>query len=219
MKGIFELRTPVPRYKKIWDVSIVLDYLRLLGETNNLPLKLLTYKIVTLMALISAQRCQTLSLLSLNLMEKKSDMFTFYVSDKIKQSRPGNVGLVVRVPKFPGNELCVFTALERYLHLTESLRKDSKLFISFVKPHASVSRETISRWIKHVLKESGLNTDLFKPHSTRSAATSGAFVKGVPVEDILQTAGWSNELSFARFYQKPVTNLQDNKFVESILTS
>ncbi|KAJ8038859.1 hypothetical protein HOLleu_16414 [Holothuria leucospilota] len=218
MKGIFELRTPVPRYKTIWDVSIVLDYLRLLGETNTLPLKLLTYKVVTLIALISAQRCQTLGLLNLNSMEKKSDMFIFYLSDKVKQSRPGNVGLVVYT-KFPGNELCAFTALERYLHLTKSLRKDSKLFISFVRPHASVSRETISRWIKYVLKESGLNTDLFKPHSTRSAATSGAFVRGVPVEDILQTAGWSNELSFVRFYQKPITDLKDNKFVESILTS
>ncbi|KAJ8019077.1 hypothetical protein HOLleu_42568 [Holothuria leucospilota] len=122
-------------------------------------------------------------------MEKKSDVFIFYISDKVKQSCPGNVGLVVKIPKFSGNEICAFTALERYLHLTKSLRKDSKLFISFVRPHASVSRETISRWIKYVLKESGLNTDLFKPHSTRSAATSGAFVRGVPVEDILQIAG------------------------------
>jgi len=51
---------------------------------------------------------------------------------------------------------------------------------------------------------SGINTDIFKAHSTRSAATSATFVAGIPIADILMTAGWTSECTFAKYYNKPV---------------
>lgn len=39
MKGVFELRSPRPRYKETWDISTVLRYLRSLYPTSELSLK------------------------------------------------------------------------------------------------------------------------------------------------------------------------------------
>ena len=55
--------------------------------------------------------------------------------------------------------------------------------------------------------------NFFKPHSTRAAATSGAFLKSMPLEHILAFAGWSSSATFAKFYKKPVIN------IDSVTTS
>jgi hypothetical protein len=102
-------------------------------------------------------------------------------------------------------DLCVVTALEVYIHRTAHLRNNNSfLFISYLKPYNKASCNTISRWIKNVLCLSGINTDIFKAHSTRSAATSAAFIAGIPIADILKTAGWTSECTFTKYYNKPV---------------
>jgi len=35
MKGIFNLKPPLPRYTKTWDVNILLKYLKALGSNNK----------------------------------------------------------------------------------------------------------------------------------------------------------------------------------------
>ena len=102
-------------------------------------------------------------------------------------------------------------SLKNYLNSTQKLRSDDKLFISLQEPHKGVARGTISRWIKTVLQEAGIDTGKFTAHSTRAAATSAAFDKGLPVGTILKTVGWSQNSTFRRFYNKPVedaANLQ-----------
>ena len=47
--------------------------------------------------------------------------------------------------------------------------------------------------------------NLFTPHSTRSASTS-ATVNRMPIDTIVNTAGWSNNCSFRKFYKRPVSN-------------
>ena len=91
-----------------------------------------------------------------------------------------------------------------------------KFFISYVKPHGSVSRDTISRWIKTVMCRAGINIKDFGSHSVRSAVTSKASTSAVPITVILAKAGWSRESTFRKFYDKPVLNNND-KFQESIL--
>ena len=78
-----------------------------------------------------------------------------------------------------------------------------------MKPHNAVSKDTIARWIKVTLGLAGIDGNVFKPHSTRAAATSAAKRKGVIVSDILNVAGWSNEKTFARFYNKPLHSNAD----------
>ena len=107
--------------------------------------------------------------------------------------------------------------LSRYLERTRLLRTSSKLFIATVRPHGSVSKDTIGRWIKATLKMAGVDVEVFKPHSTRAGATSAALRKGVPVSDILKVAGWSKETTFACFYNKPIAVTKDTDLAEAIL--
>ena len=61
MKGIFELRPALPRYKSIWDLSVVFNYFRGRPSAPELSLKDLTLKLTFLLSLLSGQRCQTIN--------------------------------------------------------------------------------------------------------------------------------------------------------------
>lgn len=206
MKGVFTKRPPMPRYECIWDVQIVLNYLRKLAPANSLSLKDLTLKLVMLIALVSAQRSQTIHKLSLNNLSYTGSTAKFQITGLIKQSRPGSSGLTVTLPAYPvDRRLCVFTYLKHYINKTRKLRgEEGQLFISFQRPYGPVSKDSISRWINIVMKSAGVDVKKFKPHSTRAAATSAANKHGVPVSQILQTAGWSNEKTFRKYYNKPL---------------
>ena len=161
MKGIYQLRSPKPRYDHIWDVSVVLDYLKTLA-----PLKGLTM----LIALVSAQCRQSIHLLSIDNMVETNGLVVFTITEHIKQSRPGYTPPLVKLQAFPEHpDLCVVSTLKEYLHRTVSLRGEPKqLLLSHAKPHKPVSVDTISRWIKLVLTNSGIDTVTFKAHSTNA---------------------------------------------------
>ena len=144
---------------------------------------------------------------------------TFILKKPIKQSKPGVKPLVIKFTSYPAAPcICVVTALRTYLPCTKSQRGDNKqLFISYLKPFKPVSRSTISRWIKVVMRKSGINVKMFHPHSTRVAATPKANASLVPLDQILATAGWSSASTFAKFYNKPFDF--KNSFAESILQS
>lgn len=218
LKGVFKLKPPKPRYTQIWDVNKVLIYLRKLSPVKYISLKDLTMKLIMLMALTQAARVQTLHLLSYKVRKTKFE-FCVDLVESIKQNRPSfNVKHVVFRAFPPDRRLCVFTVLKEYLNRTRSLRKNcnsERLLVSYVKPYASVTRDTVSRWIKQVLFRSGINTDIFKAHSVRAAATSKANMNSVPIGDILRKAGWSSEKTFAKFYNKEI--VQDDRFQHGVL--
>ena len=56
MKGMYKGSPPTPRYKSTWDVQPVLTYLASINPVDKLDLKMLTLKLVMLIALVSAQR-------------------------------------------------------------------------------------------------------------------------------------------------------------------
>ena len=81
---------------------------------------------------------------------------------------------------------------------------NTQLLLSFNKPHKPVYKETVVRWIKTVLKEAGIDLEKFTAHSTWAASTSAAGKGGIPINVIMESAGWSNCQTFAKFYQKPI---------------
>ena len=165
---------------------------------------------VTLSALVSAQRGQSIHMLDTSDMQVSDEQYVFHLHGQFKQARVGNETLTITLPAYKDDiRLCIVNTLSVYLQRTEQLRKSLKLFISTVKPHKAVSKDTISRWIKVTLGLAGIDGNVFKPHSTRAAATSAAKRKGVIVADILNVAGWSNEKTFARFYNKPLNSNAD----------
>ena len=51
LKGVYNDRPLLPRYINTWDVQTVLNYIESLGFSQELSLKLLTYKTVFLLAI------------------------------------------------------------------------------------------------------------------------------------------------------------------------
>ena len=217
MRGIFQEKPPRPKCSEIWDVSIALSYLQSLSPVDKLSLNELALKLVVLILLVSGQRGQTVHLLSIEHMVSVNNCYTFQIVDHLKQSRPGVKNPLVELRPFEDKSLCVVTTLKEYLTRTQSLwGSESQLFISYTRPFRRVSRETICRWVKFVLTDSGIDTLRFKPRSTRAASTSAASNSSVSLDDILHTAGWSSESTFAEFYNKPII-VKENPFADKVL--
>ena len=158
MKGIYNLKPTLPRYQVTWDVNKVLNYLANMPQVEKLSLKLLSHKLVMLVALITGQRCQSLHLLDLKDLHVHAQGVNFTVSSLLKQSKPGKHAPVISLRKYEQNKkLCVMEVFREYLSRTKEIRSSHKVFVSFVKPSGPVTKDTISRWIKTVMKNSGID--------------------------------------------------------------
>ncbi|CAH2008590.1 unnamed protein product [Acanthoscelides obtectus] len=62
-KGVFKLRPPLPKYHVTWDPAVVLGYLETCYPNNTISLEALTHKLSMLMALVTAHRVQTFSVI------------------------------------------------------------------------------------------------------------------------------------------------------------
>lgn len=207
LKGMYELRPPKPRYSCIWDANIVLSYLSNFYPNEDIPLSLLSYKLVMLIALASAQRAQTIHKIYVDRIDFSDDLVIIPICNLIKQSKPGRKMISLRLKPYENPSICVLKVLKEYINRTRLLRQEEKqLFISFVPPHKAVSKNTISRWLKKVLEEAGIEIDIFKAHSTRAASCSRAKRDNVNIDEILETAGWTNQRTFERFYDKVIMN-------------
>ena len=217
LKGVFESRPAMPRYTAVWNVNQVLDYLKTLYPVNEISLKSLTLKLTRLLALVTAQKGQSLPFLNVDAMIDSGSSIVFRLQEHVKQSKPGSKGMVIELKSFTDPRHCVVTTLKEYLTRTKSARETcscSQLLLSYVKPYGPVSRDTISCWVKFVLQSSGIDVNIFKPHSTRSASTSKAKLSDVPLADILDKAGWKSESTFAKFYVKKIV---EDTFANNVL--
>uniref|UniRef100_A0A1X7TAZ0 Tyr recombinase domain-containing protein n=1 Tax=Amphimedon queenslandica TaxID=400682 RepID=A0A1X7TAZ0_AMPQE len=169
-----------------------------------------------LLALTQPSRSSDLSKLSLKGYRNTPEGAVFIPTALAKQSRPGRVFNEFFFPKFSGDEnLCPVKSLNLFIEKTRDIRGSTdQLFISFIKPHQAVTSSTIARWLKQIMEAAGIDTSVFKAHSVRGASTSAAAVQGVTTKDVLNAADWSTDLSFVRFYYKPV---RDTEFAESVL--
>ena len=141
LKGIYNLRPPLPRYSSTWDVSVLTQYLGTLFPLNSLSLKQLTLKTVSLCALCSAGRSQTLGALSISNLVQLKESIQFIVTERLKTSRPGKPSDIVIFPSVPSKpHVCPMSTVSAYITRTCNLRNptDFRLFISFVKPHGAV---------------------------------------------------------------------------------
>ena len=133
----------------------------------------------------------------------------------MKQSR---VGTHLKPVEFlaEDDKLCVIKHLQEYIKQTQVPRNNcSQQLRCHVKPHGPASKDTISRWCKNVLKSAGIDVSKFTAHSTRSASKSFLAERNVNIKYIMMSAGWSNEITFQRYYHKPAETAFD--FGDAIL--
>ncbi|XP_022795666.1 uncharacterized protein LOC111334234 [Stylophora pistillata] len=89
LKGTFTTRPALPKYREVWDVNTVLEHLKTLHPAESLSLKLLSLKLVMLLAILSGQRCQTIHALTTKDMKASNDRVMFIVNDLLKTTKPG----------------------------------------------------------------------------------------------------------------------------------
>jgi len=207
LKGTFNANPPKPRYISTWNPTQVLTFLQGWYPASDISLEKLTMKVAMLIMLVTGQRPQLLSHLNLNNMKITEDLIEFVLELlDLKQGRPGFKPQTIRLQLFPANpKICIYRYLTTYLNRTALLRKDIKaLFLTTTKPHRSASGNTISRWLKCVLKEAGIDVTQFTAGSSRAAATSAAKQSGLPIDQILKAGGWSRKDTFTKFYDRQI---------------
>ena len=203
MKGIFINKPSLPRYNKIWQVQNVLTFISRMPHNSDLTLLQISEKLALQFMLLTGQRCQTVHMLKLGDIQIESDAVTCVVSELVKQSKPGLHVHPMKINWYPADEkLCLVTTLSCYIERTHALRQSDKLFISTVPPFNAVTKSTIARWIKSLMKKAGIDVEQFGVHSCRAASTSTAMVKGAQIDTIMRAAGWNSATTFARYYEK-----------------
>ena len=162
---------------------------------TSLSLKLLTIKLVMLMALTRPSRSADLASLQLD-RHYKPEGVVFLPATLAKQSSQRRIHGDLFFPSFPHNAtLCPVE--------TAALHPKDKLFVAIKKPHQPVASCTAARWLKETLRLVGIDVSIFSGHSVRGASTSASAGGDVTTKDIMQAADWSSELVFRRFYYQP----------------
>ena len=134
----------------------------------KLRVKPLTLKTIMLVALVTAQRGQSLHMLDIEFTSVLIVLNSHCRSTSNRVvSRPGYEPPSIMLKAYPADQkLCVFSHMKEYLTRTRPLRGSvTGVFITLVKPYKHVSRDTISRWIRSVMKDAGVDVTQFKPRS------------------------------------------------------
>ena len=170
-----------------------------------------------LILLVSSQRGQSIHHLDLQHLTIEEDNYFFDVAEHINTSIPRNPHTRIDIAASePDSTICPSTCSKAYLNKTKALRNnETKLFISYVRPHKTVSGDTVSRWTKETLRLCGIDTKVFTAHSTKSASVSKANEKDFPVHEIMAKACWKSAETFRKYYNKPV--IQGNRLASAIL--
>lgn len=179
---------------------------------DSCTLKVITKKLVLLLALGTGHRAQTLASLRISQISLNKQLI-IRIPDRIKTSAPGRSQSFFCFSRFTNHEnLCIVRLTEHYLEKTKNLRPAAcdSFFISFNKPYKAITVQTISRWIRQGVEECGINMMVFSAHSTQHVATSQTAKKEVSFDLIKRAARWTDEFRvFENFYHRPIVNPED----------
>ncbi len=217
MRGVRQLRPARPMAVPSWDLSVVLEGLvtALFEPLESASERILTLKVVLLLALASLERVGDLQALSV------SKTCMEFAPDPIKVTlwpRPGYIPKVLSTsfrtqvvtlhtfhpPPFASSEderlhmLCPVRALKLYVDNSKVWRKTSQLLVCFGvgRRGLAMSKQRISHWVRDAISLAYEARNISSPlslraHSTMGVASSQALFRGVPREDICVAAGWS----------------------------
>lgn len=203
-----------------WNLPWVLTYLNSekFEPLGLAPMRELTLKTCFLLALATASRVSELHALSAS-----ADYLQFRSDGSVTLiTRPGFVAKN-RLPSVPPSPMVVqrlpaqnaqehlqdpVRALKKYIRRTKQKRTpDSRLFLPLVDNKPDISAQTISSWIKAVIREAyaelvpaSRSLLRIRAHEVRAISTSLAFERSVSAADIMSAVGWRSPSTFAKFY-------------------
>ena len=216
MKGIFNSRPSLPKTCYTWDVEKLLTFLSKLSPPKALSLLSLSCKLATLLVLLTGQRGQSIHLLKVTDLECTSDSLIVRFTSPLKTTRPGSHLAEITLPAYENVNLCILTTFLEYKKRTKCLRSKGTeaLFLATIRPHKAASRDTVSNWVRRMLKEAGIDMSVFTPHSTRAASTSAQRLL-TSLSHNTQYCRWSQQSTFRRFYDRPIR--RDPSFAATLL--
>ena len=130
MRGVFNKRPALPKYRTTWNTDIVLNYL--LSLSSNPNLLQLSQKVCMLLSLLTGQKGQSIHLLKLEDVIFHEGSLELQFSVVLKHTRPGVHQDNIRFQLYIQNKsLYIVSLLREYLDMTSSLRgQETQLFIS-----------------------------------------------------------------------------------------
>ena len=156
LAGIFNQRPPQPIYVFIWDVEIVLQYIRTHCYDNlSLNEAGLTCKLTTLLALTTASRTSMIQHFKKEFMANDKDRYIFYFSKLHKSWRKGEAPPAITYFGFDEDKaLCVVETLNEYINRSKPWKEsnhEKQLLLYSIRPHNAVVSCTILSWLKRLL--------------------------------------------------------------------
>ena len=109
MQGLYKTKPPSCKYSITWDPDIVL---KLISEWDNATISLekLTFKLVALLALVTAQRVQTLCSFKISNIVW-SDPVQIKLTDILKTTKIRNPNPMIVLPPYHNCNVCPLTCL------------------------------------------------------------------------------------------------------------
>ena len=214
-----------------WDLTLVLRSLlrRPYEPLSSASDKDLTLKTIFLLAFASSKRVSELHGLSCAVrrrLDGKSLAFSFAPDFIAKTQRPEHPSSyfdefsVPSLQDFVGADpdemlLCPVRSLNAYLDRTAPLRPSSskRLFLSSGRIKKEVSKNTISFWLRRVIRrayedlpDNEVTLARISIQEIRAVSTSSLFRKNLSVAQVMRAAQWRSISTFASFYLWDVTH-------------
>ena len=144
LKGVYNLRPPHPKHSVIWDTTVVIDYLRSLPN-NYLSIKLLFYKTVMLLTLLSGQRLSTLYHFRIDEVQSRDRAAIFNVTALLKQDKASRKEPIIFHAYQHDEHLCHVTFIKQYRLIRDALVPSTEVFfVTHGKPHHAATKDTLA---------------------------------------------------------------------------
>lgn len=145
-RGVFKLRPTISKYQSTWNVDIMLKKLKEWSPSKSLELSRLTIKLTMLLALGSAFRAQSLSLIKLKDIRIHPGGVNIQITNLIKTSKFGVNQPQTFLPFFSDEDICLAHTLLSYMEATKSIKGEKdRLLLSFKKLYNEIGSQTVSR--------------------------------------------------------------------------
>src|SRR6266496_2449215 len=209
------------------DLTPSLDYIKELGNNNDMSIRDLSIKAAFLLALVTASRPSDLKRVDLSTLKKSPTSFTFDCihPKEYNIARSHSISTTKRSSKkiyvgyYKDEELlCPYRTLESLFSRTDKWRNDQKkqksLFLITKPPYTPAASDTIAGWIKSIIKLSSPNSTAkdMRVHSAFFLQNSGA-----DLSTILALGNWSSNTVYQRFYQRGIKLMLERNQVSSII--
>lgn len=239
-RGVALLNPPTVHRFPSWDLNKVLVALtgKPFEPLATVPLRILSFKVLFLVAITSARRVSELGALSIH-----PKLCLFHKDKVVLRPDPSFIPKVNSLfhraqelvlpsfcprPEHPREKawhsLDVRRALRFYTERSRSFRKTEALFVNFGggRQGQKASAGTLARWLRSCIEMAYQAKGEEPPegitaHSLRSAATSAAFDGCSSMAEICRAATWSSVHTFARHYRVDVSASADASLGRRVL--